>query len=236
MLPVLEKLLILQERDEKFAQIQEELARIPAEEAALEQKRLAASQRLEAVRASLKHLEVDRKKLDLDATAKRDQIGRYKTQQLMTRNNDEFTALNHQIEHAEKEIVAIEDAELGVMERSSEMEKQVVAEQASLQLQEAALAKQKAVFEERRVRLAAEIVRVKEQQAAAEAEVEATQEGILSRYRRIFQSKKKQAVVGVSHGACGGCHMRLTPNTLVAVRGKEVVACESCGRLIYWIE
>jgi len=233
MLPVLEKLLILQERDEKLIHLTEELARLPLEEAALEKKWQAASQRLDQLKTGLRQLEVDRKKLDLEATVKREQIAKYRTQQLQTRKNEEFSALNHEIEHAEKDIVGIEDRELELMERISELDKQVTAEQAGLKVQETQVAKQRADLQERRVRLGEEIERVKKLQTEGEVGIDDDHPGLLGRYRRILQSKKKQAVVGIQHGACGGCHMKLTPQTVVAARGTNIVACENCGRLIF---
>ena len=233
MLPVLEKLLILQERDEKLIHLTEELARLPLEEQALEKKWLAASQRLDQLKTGLRGLEVERKKLDLEATAKRDQIAKYRNQQLQTRKNEEFSALNHEIEHAEKDIVGIEDRELELMERISEMDKQVAAEQAGLKIQETQVTKQRTDFQERRVRLGEEIERVKALQAEGEVGIDDNHPGLLSRYRRILASKKKQAVVGIQHGSCGGCHMKLTPQTVVAARGTEITACENCGRIIF---
>lgn len=233
MLPVLQKLLILQERDEKLSALRG-LDRMPVEEKALEDQWQAASHRLNHLKETHRQLEVDRKKLELEIGSKQEQIGRYKTQQLQTRNNDEFSALNHQIAHAEKEVVTIEDKELVGMERASELEKQIAAEEAALKVQEGKVAEKRAVFRERRARLEEEAAKVSAQQAAVEQEVEAAQEGILSRYRRILQSKKRQAVVPVTHGSCAGCHMKLTAQTVVAVtKAQEVVACENCGRLLY---
>lgn len=233
MLPVLEKLLILQERDEKLTQLTDELNRLPLEEQSIEKKWQSASTRLDQLKGNLKQLEADRKVMDLNATAKRDQIAKYKTQQLETRKNEEFTALNHQIEHAEKEIVTIEDGELTLMERISELDKQVAAEQGALKIQEGEVAKQRADIASKKARIEAEVATLKGQQTVAEGEVTAVDEAILPRYRRILQSKKKQAVVPLAHGICGGCHMKVTAQLVVAARSNQIVACESCGRLLY---
>ncbi len=233
MLPVLEKLLILQERDDKLNQLTEELNRLPLEDQAVERKWTSASTRLDHLKGTLRQLEVERKTMDLNATAKRDQIAKYKTQQLVTRKNEEFTALNHQIEHAEKEISTIEDDELVLMERISELEKQVAAEQGALKVQEGEVAKQRADIAAKKARVEAEVATLKRLQADAEAEVTAVDDAILPRYRRILQSKKKQAIAPLAHGSCGGCHMKVTSQLVVAARSNQIVACESCGRLLY---
>src|SRR5208282_6249399 len=61
-------------------------------------------------------IETERKKIDLDVQTKQAAIARYRSQQQTTRKNEEFAALNHEIEHAEKEISALEDSELELME------------------------------------------------------------------------------------------------------------------------
>jgi uncharacterized protein len=42
-------------------------------------------------------------------------------------------------------------------------------------------------------------------------------------------------VVGVQHGVCGGCHMRLPPQLVVQCQAcKELVTCSNCGRILYY--
>ena len=42
-------------------------------------------------------------------------------------------------------------------------------------------------------------------------------------------------IVGVDHGSCGGCHMKLQAQEIVnAKSGREMVTCTNCGRLIYY--
>ena len=60
-------------------------------------------------------------------------------------------------------------------------------------------------------------------------------EDALIRYRRILKSKKDVAIVPIRHGACGGCHMKVTSQTALTAKGGEhLVSCDNCGRLVYW--
>ena len=62
-------------------------------------------------------------------------------------------------------------------------------------------------------------------------------EDALSRYRRILKSKRDVAVVPIRHGACGGCHMKVTPQTVLSAKAADhLVSCDNCGRLIYWLD
>jgi len=63
----------------------------------------------------------------------------------------------------------------------------------------------------------------------------AVDEGARNRYERLVRSKGDNVVVGVHHGVCGGCHMKLPPQLLVTCQGeKELVGCSNCGRILYY--
>ena len=55
------------------------------------------------------------------------------------------------------------------------------------------------------------------------------------RYERLMRNKGDSVVVGINHGVCGGCHMRIPPQLLVTCQAdKELVTCSNCGRIIYY--
>ena len=59
-------------------------------------------------------------------------------------------------------------------------------------------------------------------------------EDLLNRYERLFTSKGDAAIVPLEHEVCMGCHMKITTQTAVRVKGnKEIVSCEQCGRILY---
>jgi predicted nucleic acid-binding Zn-ribbon protein len=63
----------------------------------------------------------------------------------------------------------------------------------------------------------------------------AVDEGTRARYERLVRNKGENVVVGVQHGVCGGCHMRLPPQLLVQCQGQqELVTCSNCGRILYY--
>src|SRR5688572_15478319 len=98
MLQVIEKLLILQDRDRKIIKIREQLARIPAERSQLQTKLGALTSALDAAKLKVKQIETDRKKLELDVEAQKQHIEKYSIQQYQTRKNEEYRALTHEIE------------------------------------------------------------------------------------------------------------------------------------------
>lgn len=231
MLPEVEKLLTLQERDQRIRAFQTELNAIP-EERRLKEKQIADSAaRLEAAKTRMKAIEVERKKLEVDAQARRDAIARYRQQQFQTRKNEEFAALGHEIEAAEKAIVSIEDRELELMEEAerlrpavAEAERQHTEEKAKLESQIAELGKKAENIQ----------ARVAELIAGRPALTEGIDEDLLDQYTRLFKSKHGNALVELEHEVCTGCHMKVTTQVALGVRAdRTLVHCPNCGRILH---
>ena len=226
--------MVLQERDARVAALTAELESLPKQIAAVDDDLEARTAKFDELKNRTRQIEADRKKIDLDVQSKQLAISRYKSQQQQTRKNEEFAALNHEIEHAEKEISALEDSELELMEAYDKGLAEVAAAQKELLLFQDKAKHKKSDLEKRSAALAAELIGAEEKQAAAEKTVP---EDVLPRYRRILKSKKDVAIVPVRGGACGGCHMKLTPQTVLTARAAEhLVSCDNCGRLVYWSE
>jgi predicted nucleic acid-binding Zn-ribbon protein len=216
------------------ANLAAELENLPQQIAFVEKDLAARTARFNELKERTRQIEAERKKIDLDVQSKQTAIGRYKAQQQQTRKNEEFAALNHEIEHAETEISALEDSELELMEAYEKGLATVAEGQKELAQQQEKAKQKKADLEKRVAVVTAELATAKEKQAAAE---QAVPEDDLSRYRRILKSKKDVAIVPIHAGACGGCHMKLTSQTVLSARsGQGLTSCENCGRLVYWSE
>ena len=127
MLPEIEKLLVLQDRDRKIRTLNQELGTAPLERREYEEKLAAALKQLETVKQKAMEMEVERKKLEVEARAKRDSIAKFQTQKFQTRKNEEFQALNNEITRYESDILTLEDRELQLMD-DGEKAKALVAE------------------------------------------------------------------------------------------------------------
>ena len=58
-------------------------------------------------------------------------------------------------------------------------------------------------------------------------------EDLLDTFTRLF-ANNGEAVVPLEHETCMGCHMKVTTQTVVKVKGqREIVHCEQCGRILY---
>src|SRR5437773_8070814 len=125
MLDVIEKLLVLQDRDRNIRRVQGELAHIEPERQVFKAKFAGTQTQLENAKHRVKQTESERKRLELDVEAKKQQIERYANQQLQTRKNEEYRALAHEIDTCKKDINKIEDQEIELMEQAEQAAKEV---------------------------------------------------------------------------------------------------------------
>jgi len=228
----IEKLLILQDRDRKIRRVGGELARIEPERHSFQNKAASAQSALEAAKNRVKQVESERKALELEVESKKELIARYANQQLQTRKNEEYRALNHEIETCNKAIFEIENKELELMEQAEAAQKEVIAATHATKTA-------KKLMEEQLTNLAAREANLKKELAELETNREelfsAVDESARGRYERLVKSKGENVVVGIQHGVCGGCHMRVPPQLLVQCQAKqELVTCSNCGRILYY--
>lgn len=231
MLEAIEKLLALQDKDQRLRSLRQELQAIPADIATKEKLIADSASRLEQARTRAKVIEVEKKTLQVEASSKREQIARYKTQQMQTRKNEEFTALAHEIAGAEKVVSGIEDKELALMEEAENLRPQIAAAEKIYAEEKARYDGQINVLREKSTNLKARIADLEQLRPAA---IEGIDEDLLERYERLFQNKNAQAVVALEHEVCMGCHMKVTSQTGLALRAdKTIVSCPQCGRLLH---
>lgn len=232
MLEAIEKLLILQDRDRKIRRVEAELAHIEPERQSLKAKSGVAQAHLDAAKLVLKQIESDRKRLELDVEAKKTQIERYANQQLQTRKNEEYRALAHEIETCKAEITKIEDQEIELMEKAEHTQKEAVRLTKEADAAKALSNDKVTALNGREENLRKELAELRSNR---EELASAVDPGVRARYERLIKSKGENVLVGVNHGVCGGCHMKLPPQTLVACQSdQEVVACTNCGRILYY--
>jgi uncharacterized protein len=232
MLETIEKLLVLQDRDRKIHRVQHELAHISPERESLRARAAATQSQLESAKNRVKQIESERKRLELDVEAKKSQIEKYANQQLQTRKNEEYKALAHEIEMAKEAIFKIEDQEIVLMEQAEAAQKEVIRATTDANEAKKLVEDQVAQLNQREENLKKELAELQTSRAEIASAVD---ESARNRYERLLKSKGDNVVVGIAHGVCGGCHMKLPAQILVHCKSqKEIIACNNCGRILYY--
>ena len=227
----LEQLLVLQDRQQKIRQIENEIKTLPLHRKHLEEQLAASVAGLEALKHKARQAEMDRKKLELDVGTRTDTIARLRTQQYQTRKNDEFQALGHEITRYEDEIRKLEDAELELMVEADKLKEEIGTEEKKTAATKQSISRQLADLEEKSKTLETRLAELTNDRAALAKQID---EDLLGLFERLFASKGDAVIVPLEHEVCTGCHMKVTTATAMRARtGKEIVSCENCGRILY---
>ncbi|MBX9741927.1 MAG: hypothetical protein K2W99_00065 [Chthoniobacterales bacterium] len=230
MLLPIEQLLILQHTDQQVCEITQALCGLPEEKKACEAALEKAAKLLLAVQARAQEFEKEIKKLELEILSKKEQIARYRTQQLATRKNEEYTAFLHEIATAEQVISTLEERQLKLMEEGEALLPERERAQEINAIEQKRVNAILGTLEGRRINLEARKKELLDQRTSLSMPIE---EELLEHYERLFKSRGT-AVVPIEHGVCTGCHMKVTAQTILTAKAeKEMLNCPQCGRILF---
>src|SRR5580700_4985 len=231
MLPDIENLLKLQDTDKEIRRLQDEVAEFPKRVAVIEHKLADTKAQLEKAQAAVKADETSRRKYDTAISDLRGKISKYRDQSLDVKTNDQYKALLHEIQFAEKEIAATEDKILELMLNADARDKEVKAAQAELKAEAAEIEKEK---EDARRRTAEDEKQLAEWRAKRDQMRAGVNEDLLRHYERVSKFRGTGIAEVLDH-KCMGCQVMLRPQTYNDVRpGQQTVVCDSCQRVLYF--
>jgi uncharacterized protein len=231
MLPEIENLLHLQDADKEIRRLQEEIAELPKRVAAIEHKLADTKLQLEKAQAAVKADEAARRKYETAITDLRGKISKYRDQSLDVKTNDQYKALLHEIQFAEKDIAATEDKILELMVNADARDKEVKAAQAELKAETAEIEKEK---EQARQRTAEDERQLSEWRAKRDQMRAGVNEDLLRHYERVSKFRGS-GISEVRDHKCMACQVMLRPQTYNDVRtGQQTVVCDSCQRILYF--
>lgn len=231
MLPEIESLLIVQDRDQRVLKLEKDLKRIPVDKARAEERLSNDLAAVAQAKATIQENEITIKGIELDIGVRKDTLAKLKIQQYETKKNDEFTALGNEIVRYTEEVDQYETSELELMEKADTLRVEQDKVKAALALTQTMVDEELAQLNQR----ACECTKQREEVIAERKSlVDNFDEDLLSLYDRLMKSKGGNALVSAATGQCSGCHMKLVPATIISVQaGKEPTQCENCGRLLY---
>ena len=132
-LPVLEKLLILQDRDQQRLSLEAQLKTVPGYVVRVQQKISTEKAAIDSARTEMRELEMQKKLLETEIGSAETKLAKYRTQQLQVRKNEEYQVLGHEIESTKTVIEWMEEKELGIMFQIDEAKQRFAAAEAVLE-------------------------------------------------------------------------------------------------------
>lgn len=231
MLPDIENLLKLQEADKAIRRLQDEIAELPKRVAVIEHKLAGTKAQLEKAQASVKADDAAKRKHETAITDFRGKISKYRDQSLDVKTNEQYKALLHEIQFAEKEIAATEDKILELMVNADARDKEVKAAQIELKAETAEIEKEK---EQARQRTAEDEKQLAEWRGKRDQLRAGVNEDLLRQYDRVSKFRGS-GISEVRDHKCVACQVMLRAQTYNDVRsGQQIVICDSCQRVLYF--
>ena len=234
MSPELERLIQLQQLDTAIDEARRTIAAHPQRLASADARLDDATLRVEAAKQRLKDNHDARRTVEKDVALFQGRVSKFKDQLFEVKTNKEYTAMQHEIETAQKELGAVEEK---LLERM--MEGDVIT--AEVKQAEAALARDKKAIDAEKQALAAELSSVEAslaQATATRASILGTLEPrLLTLYDQVAKARKGVAICTATRdGLCSVCHVRLRPQVFQMVRHNDgIIQCESCHRILYYV-
>jgi hypothetical protein len=229
----LERLIHLQRLDSAAHDAERRLAEEPERQKALEARLDAARQRVAAAKERLAENQNTRRTIEKDVAVHQGRLSKFRDQLMAVKTNQEYQAMQKEIEFAQAEVKSIEDKILERMIDADELTSLVKRAEAEL------AADQKAVDADRRA-MGVEIADLKAtlERLAGErsAIVAALDPQTLLMFEKVAGRRNGVAVAEARDGICTICHVRLRPQVFNTVRrNDQITQCDSCQRILYFV-
>ena len=231
MAKVIEQLLVLQACDQEIRRLRKEMEDIPLRKQQIESRLNAHKEGLAQAEHALLEAKTRIKHLEGEIDAARQQIKKFRDQQLLIKSNVEYKALEKEVATAQSGIRKLEDQELAAMEAVEEAQTAAAMRRESLAKDQGRVGEEVKAFMDRSAGLSGELQRKEAERKLEAAKIEPVW---LARYERLFAKQKDAAIALVEHGTCGSCHMKLSPSQVVESRKADTLTlCDFCGRMLY---
>ena len=229
----LERIIVLQRLDSAAHAAERRLAEEPEREKALESRLTAARDHVASAKEKLTESQTARREVEKTVALHQGRLSKFREQAMAVKTNQEYHAVQKEIEFAQSEMKSAEDK---VLERMLEADDLTAA----VKRAEAELASELKKVDADRKAMAAEVAELKsslERLGTERAEVvRSLNPKVLDTFERVAQRRNGIAVAEAREGICTICHVRLRPQVFNTVRRNEqIIQCDSCNRVLYFV-
>jgi predicted nucleic acid-binding Zn-ribbon protein len=228
--PDLQKLIELDKISQEIARLKDEVASLPKRVAEIETKLSTAKGQVESAKTAIKAQEANKRKFESDIQDWQQKISKFREQSLAVKTNEQYKALMHEIEFAEKHIGDAEEQILLVMDSADGLANSLKAAETELKFETDEVEKEKAHARAVTTEDEKKLSELNQQRQALREGVEPI---MFAHYERVA-SKRKGAIAAAFDHKCSACNVMLRPqkyNELLS--NSELVTCDSCGRILY---
>ncbi len=229
----LDRLIALQRIDSAAHDAGRRMAEEPERQKAFDARLDTARQHVAAAKERLAENQNTRRTIEKDVAVHQGRLSKFRDQLMAVKTNQEYQAMQKEIEFAQAEVKNIEDKILERMIEADELaslvkrsESELAADQKAVEADRRAMGAEMADLKATRERLAAE----------RRAIVAALDPQTLLMFEKVAGRRNGVAMAEARDGICTICHVRLRPQVFNTVlRNDHITQCDSCQRILYHV-
>jgi predicted nucleic acid-binding Zn-ribbon protein len=227
------KLLVdLQQRDSLILEKRRFIDKVPLRIFEVDEPLKKAKLELESIKKKNEAALRKKKEKESELSETQEKIRKMKARISDLKTNKEYQAYQKEIEGCEKEITAIEDVILQLMEEIDAVSKEQKAKEAAVNAEIQKIDSFKAELDAEVVNNERELALLKQERAGTVARIDPD---VYKTYMRILlDSGDGVAVTTARNELCSGCDMNIPPQLYVEIRkNQELLQCPQCRRILY---
>lgn len=228
---MLDRLVHLQETDEKIVAFQKEEEEIPREIMEKEKNVGQLEAEHDQIKSALDDLEKQVSAISVELEEVKDHQRRCQARALAVKTQREYQAVQREAEIARKRRGELEGQIKEFLEEKKVIEESYLEVESRIGDQAQTLKKDRSEADSRLKKIQSER---EDLEKTREVEASLIDPVLLGKYQKVFERYRGKGVVRVSGGVCNGCFMTIPPqlyNQVLAQGG--VHQCPNCGRIIY---
>jgi predicted nucleic acid-binding Zn-ribbon protein len=226
-----EKLIKLQKLDKEITDISLSLENIPSKIEEINEKIEASSQIITLAKERMDQNQKKRRDLEAEVKDIKEQASKYNRQLNEVKTNREYSSLLKEIEEAKQKVNDKEEEIIGEMLSADEIEEEIKNAGQNYSEAEQKFSKEKDVLQQEKKKFEAKKDKLNQEKEKLVPKIPANQVNL---YLKIYKKKSGNALSPVNDEFCSLCHMRIRPQVINELKGKEkIILCENCGRILY---
>ena len=227
----LKHLIRLQTIDLEIQQLRATIEKFPRISKALDDKLRDAQTNLTAAQEKSKNSLANRKKFEGEVATLEGKISKYREQMLSVKTNEEYKALQKEIEHTQAAISKVEDSILALMLDAESVQQEIRNAEARLKEDQQRVSQERKELEAGHQKEVSAIESYDKERKELEKQISGD---LLPRYERV---RKFRGGIGISAArdyVCEVCQVRIRPQVFQEIRkNDQIIACDACQRILY---
>ena len=227
----LKQLIRLQSIDLSIQELRSRIDRFPGISKALDEKLKSAQAVLDSAKEKAKSNQGNRRKLESEISTIEGKISKYRDQMMAVKTNEEYRALQHEIEHAQSGIRKIEDDILNLMMDAETGQADTKTAEARLKEDQVKVNVERKQLEEQNKHDLSALESYLKERKEIESAVSAD---LVARYDRVRKHRGGTGVGPARNEVCELCQVRIRPQVYQEIsRNDQIIACDACQRILY---